>query len=401
MTLLPLQSLDIAEYRGLNGMKLEGFGRINLLVGGNNAGKTSVLEALALFSRPLDIDNWVSTAWRRETKGSRIPVAETVKWMFPRGAGKPDDTGRIWITGQGAFTGRRLHAEYHEQRVVSGVSEDPVKGPYDNGKARGEPGSAGSVVSSGTLIPAGSESLFVGRTLELDLTADFVRRLPGGEEREDNQNTVSVLIAENDSMSWSASTPEPLLPVAVVDASAHRVEATVQDLYSEALRAEQPAQDLKGDFVRTLQKIDPGVQRLDLVQTGRSVTRLQVKHEKTGVTPISALGDGLRRALMIAVTIPTVRGGVLLIDELETALHVSVLKSVLGLLEWAVREFDVQVFATTHSLEAVDAVLGTLPNARDELVGYHLAIDGESRRAKRYTGDLWERLRFERGLDIR
>ncbi len=104
---------------------------------------------------------------------------------------------------------------------------------------------------------------------------------------------------------------------------------------------------------------------------------------------------------MIAVTIPTVRGGVLLIDELETALHVSVLRSVLGLLDWAVREFDVQVFATTHSLEAVDAVLATLPNANDGLVGYHLAIDGESRRANRYTGGLWERLRFERGLDIR
>jgi AAA15 family ATPase/GTPase len=179
------------------------------------------------------------------------------------------------------------------------------------------------------------------------------------------------------------------------------VEATVQDLYSAALEAEKPDQDLKGDFVRTLQKIDPGIQRLDLVQKGRVTTRLQIKHEKTGVTPLSALGDGFRRALMIAVTIPTVRGGVLIIDELETALHVSVLKSVLGLLDWAVREFDVQVFASTHSLDAIDAILNSLPNANDELVGYHLSTEGESRRAKRYSGDLWERLRFERGLDIR
>src|SRR5258708_3406754 len=96
VTPLALQSLDIAEYRGLNGMKLEGFGRINLLVGANNAGKTSVLEALALFSRPLDIDNWVNIAWRREIKGSRVPIAETIKWMFPRYGGKSDDAGRIW-----------------------------------------------------------------------------------------------------------------------------------------------------------------------------------------------------------------------------------------------------------------------------------------------------------------
>lgn len=146
MTPLALQSLDIAEYRGLNGMKLEDFGRINLLVGGNNTGKTSVLEALALFSRPLDIDNWVNTAWRRESVGSRIPLAETIKWMFPRRAGEPDDTGRIWVTGLGSFAGRRLLAEYHEEKVVPGVWQEPVKGSYDNGQAHGvQPNSAPSL----------------------------------------------------------------------------------------------------------------------------------------------------------------------------------------------------------------------------------------------------------------
>lgn len=397
MTPLALQSLDIAEYRGLNGMKLEGFGRINLFVGGNNAGKTSALEALALFARPLDIDNWVNTAWRREIKGSRIPVAETFKWMFPRRAGEPDDSGRIWIAGQGGFAGRRLLAKYHEDKVVAGILQEPIKGSYDNGHTNRLVGNSGTIASSGTLTPSGLDP--IGRALELELTADFVRRLPGGEEKGDN--SANVRIAEDDSMTYSGRAQEPFLPLAVIDASAHRVEATVQDLYSAALDSEQPNQDLKSDFIRTLQKIDPGIQRLDLVQKGRVTTRLQIKHERTGVTPISALGDGFRRALMIAVTIPTVRGGVLLIDELETALHVSVLKSVLGLLDWAVREFDVQVFASTHSLEAVDAVLATLPNAKEEMVGYHLALEGESRRAKRYSGDLWERLRFERGLDIR
>ncbi len=337
MTPLAFQSIDIAEYRGLSGLKLEGIGRINLFVGENNAGKTSVLEALALFSRPLDINNWVNTAWRREIKGSRIPVAETIKWMFPRRAGEADDIGRIWISGQGGFAGRRLLAEYHEERVVAGVLHEPVNGSGESGQTRGVVGSSGSIAPSATWTPSGIEP--IGRALELEMTADFVRPLPGGEERGD-KDRVFVRIAEDGSMTYSGRAQEPLLPLAVIDASAHRVEATVQDLYSAALNAEQPNQDLKSDFIRTLQKIDPGVQRLDLVQTGRGATRLQIKHEKTWGTPLSALGDGFRRALMIAVTIPTVRGGVLLIDELETALHVSVLDSVLGLLKWAAEEFE-------------------------------------------------------------
>jgi predicted ATPase len=375
MTPLALSSLHIAKYRGLNGMKLEDFGRINLIVGSNNAGKTSVLEALALYARPLDIDNWVNTAWRREIKGSRIPIAETIKWMFPHRAGEPDDCGRILIEGQGRFAGRRLLADYYEEKVVAGIVAESAKETTSS-----EP---------------------IGRVMEMRMLADYIHRLADGREQGDSQHSVSVRITEDDSMAYGGRAQDPLLPLAVIDASSHRVEATVQDLYSAALEAEKPDQDLKGDFVRTLQKIDPGIQRLDLVQKGRVTTRLQIKHEKTGVTPLSALGDGFRRALMIAVTIPTVRGGVLIIDELETALHVSVLKSVLGLLDWAVREFDVQVFASTHSLDAIDAILNSLPNANDELVGYHLSTEGESRRAKRYSGDLWERLRFERGLDIR
>lgn len=399
MTQLPLQSLNVAEYRGLNGLKLEGFGRINLFVGENNAGKTSVLEALALFSRPLDIDNWVNTAWRREIKGSRIPVAETIKWMFPRCAGEPDDSGRIWIAGQGGFAGRRLLARYNEEKVVAGVLQEPAKGSYDSGQVQGGRGSSGGFASSGTGTFSGAEP--IGRALDLDLNADFVRRLPGGEERGDNQNRTSVRIAEDDSMTYGGRAQEPLLPLAVIDASSHRVEATVQDLYSAALDAEQPNQDLKSDFIRTLQKIDPGIQRLDLVQKGRVTTRLQIKHERTGVTPLSALGDGFRRALMIAVTIPTVRGGVLLIDELETALHVSVLDSVLGLLKWAAEEFDVQVFATTHSLEAVDAVCQNFSESLEKMVVFRLKPMEAGISVKRLTGEFIERIRFERGLDIR
>lgn len=375
MTTLSLDSLDIAEYRGLAGVGFEQFGRINLFVGCNNSGKTSVLEALALFARPLDIDNWVNTAWRREIRGSRIPVAETIKWMFPRRAGETDDSGRIWIGGQGRFSGRRLLAEYYEERVVAGTVAEPTRE-----RSNREP---------------------IGRAVEMRVLADYVQYPAQAGLQGDHQNSVSIRISEDGSMAYGGRPEEPLLPLAVVDASAHRIEAAVQDVYSAALGTEQPKQDLKGDFIRVLQRIDPGVQRLDLVQAGQVATRLQIKHQSTGVTPLSALGDGFRRALMIAVTIPTVRGGILLIDELETALHASVLRSVLELLAWAVREFDVQVFATTHSLEAVDAVLAALPNAKNDLVGYHLAIEGDLRRVKRYTGDLWERLRFERGLDIR
>ncbi|MBM3880204.1 MAG: hypothetical protein FJ387_10875 [Verrucomicrobia bacterium] len=400
MNPLALQSLNVSEFRGLGGLKLEEFARINLFVGGNNAGKTSVLEALALFARPLDIDNWVTTAWRREGRGLTVAPLETIKWMFPRGAGEPEDSGQIWIEGEGDFVGRRLLAKYYEERTVAGVLREPGGASSPSGPTSTVGGSSGgSIAWTPSLLP-GAES--IGREIQLEIDADFIDRVrPQVHKWGNHQNQLKVRIAGDGSMAYGVRPQEPLLPLAVIDASTYRVESRVQSLYSAALEAERPAQDFKSDFLRTLRCIDPGIQRLDLVQTGGGTARLQIKHEMTGITPLSALGDGFRRALTFAVAIPTVRGGVLLIDELETALHVSVLESVLGLLRWAVEEFDVQVFATTHSLEAVDAVVRAFARAPGSVVGYRLERAEAKPVAKRLSGEGLRELRFDMGLEFR
>lgn len=43
------QTIDIKAYRGLKNITLQNLSRVNILVGENNTGKTSILEAI-LFS---------------------------------------------------------------------------------------------------------------------------------------------------------------------------------------------------------------------------------------------------------------------------------------------------------------------------------------------------------------
>jgi AAA15 family ATPase/GTPase len=45
-----LESVTIHNFRGLRDLELRDLGQINLLVGINNSGKTSVLEALSGFA---------------------------------------------------------------------------------------------------------------------------------------------------------------------------------------------------------------------------------------------------------------------------------------------------------------------------------------------------------------
>ena len=43
------REIEIKSYRGLRNIKLTDLERINVLIGENNSGKTSVLEAIQLF----------------------------------------------------------------------------------------------------------------------------------------------------------------------------------------------------------------------------------------------------------------------------------------------------------------------------------------------------------------
>jgi hypothetical protein len=69
--------------------------------------------------------------------------------------------------------------------------------------------------------------------------------------------------------------------------------------------------------------------------------------------PVTQLGQGFNRLLDIYSELVVADAKVLLIDEIENGLHYSVLPLVWKGLFLAAKEFDVQIFATTHSWECI------------------------------------------------
>ncbi len=70
-----------------------------------------------------------------------------------------------------------------------------------------------------------------------------------------------------------------------------------------------------------------------------------------------ALGDGIKKLFMILIALYSTRNGILLIDEIETGFHYSVLNSVWETLIKASKEFNVQVFISTHSKECIESYM--------------------------------------------
>ena len=83
--------------------------------------------------------------------------------------------------------------------------------------------------------------------------------------------------------------------------------------------------------------------------------------------PIGTYGDGMRRLLAIVLALVDCKGGVLLIDEIDTGFRWTVMADMWRLVVEAARRSNVQVFATTHSYDCVRA-LGLLSGPHPELV---------------------------------
>ena len=71
-----IDQLMIYSLRRLQDLRLPQLGRFNLLVGENNSGKTTALEAIALFCRPLGPLDWLEVARRRAIRSSRESGSE-------------------------------------------------------------------------------------------------------------------------------------------------------------------------------------------------------------------------------------------------------------------------------------------------------------------------------------
>ena len=73
------------------------------------------------------------------------------------------------------------------------------------------------------------------------------------------------------------------------------------------------------------------------------------------LVPLSMMGEGMTRIARIILAISSAAGGIVMVDEIENGIHYSVLEKVWSAIADAAERAQVQVFATTHSFECMEA----------------------------------------------
>ncbi len=126
------------------------------------------------------------------------------------------------------------------------------------------------------------------------------------------------------------------------------------------------ARDIERRFnrIQKTKKIDMLVGALELIEPRIKDVRINPdgwrSHLMTDIglenmIAMSESGEGMNRLSDIVLAMHEAKGGIIFIDEIENGIHHSVQCKVWKAIGQVARELDIQVFATTHSLEMIRA----------------------------------------------
>ncbi len=327
---LVLDSLEIKNFRAFKHLRIEKLGRVNLIVGKNNVGKSSVLEAL-----------WLYTA-----KGDPRVVVQLLR---ERDELKVDDD----VRSASVFASNNLTALrhlFHGRRELSSSSEHIVIGPKsveDDKVAIGFALSERVLSGNGTRILQRTESdaELSGAELVASMTVDLGEKMH-------MLYPLDQLYTDSNPMFRPARVMRTIVHSVII---AHD-GLTAKDValyWDNTIRA-----DLQHDVVAALQIIAPGTISINFVSdTSNGGERIPIIKTQDFVLPIPlrSMGEGMNRMLGIALALVNAKDGMLLIDEVDTGLHYSVLPDLWKLIFEVAHRLNVQVFATSHSWDCIQA----------------------------------------------
>ena len=343
-----LQRLNIESFRGMSGVLLDRLAPVTLVVGANNAGKSSVLEAASLVLRPLNPAQWVQVARQRDID---MAMADGLWSLFPSSVplqvdDGPKQTKQLVVEGQIGGLLRRLSAT-----ALASLSWDSEE--------------------SGELTLRVEARVRDGRNTPINHTMEF---------RPDAPAQFGFGISSS--------------PCFTVTPATHRSTRQLVEHLSNAV--DEGKKDLA---VELLKLFDPDVQGLD-VSASRGRDGIRVTHASRGIVDLASFGDGMRRSAALALALVRAHRGLLLIDELEAGIHTSILTKILTRLVQAAKLADVQILATTHSLELIDAINAAVGEFPDHAMLYYLQRDNQQHLVRSYDQQRMIQLR-EGGLDLR
>ena len=348
---LHLPDLRIKGFRGIKDLHISRLGRVTLLAGKNGAGKTTVLEAVRLYT----------SRGRHANLSALLSEREEVVVVFD------EELHRT-------LPAPNLDALFHGRLITSAlpISIGPSSG--DTLTIQGSADSASHNPEELGLIHVA----FRDCTMEFSTLPSVQRRVQMDQIRQPGPQQINCQSLRPDLLGnhqlaglWDE--------VALTQEESSAVDA-LNLIYSGSVERVT----MIGDFTGSTER--------------RAVVKLR---DEPRPVPLKSLGDGAVRLFTVALALANSKDGFLLIDEAENGIHHSIQRDFWTMILKAAHQNNVQVLATTHSWDCV-ARYAMAAIQIEEVDGALVRLDryDDYTRAVEYTEDDL-RVAAKHGIEVR
>ncbi|MCD4830409.1 MAG: AAA family ATPase [Anaerohalosphaeraceae bacterium] len=312
-----ITDIQIKNFKCFKNLIIPELGRITLISGKNNVGKTALLEAIFLF---LDQRNPGMVLNQYSRRGIRHVLSATEAIWGPMFRNY-DTNSKILIS---------LKINDNSEQVTYQFNKNFA--PLPSPEIKSEKQQVSTNEEFATPAIDAEYTIGSGKKFVLHYFCDS-----------NNQNRLSL---------QSKTTPANiLLPGGTFLPSKEHIQSKeIADRFSELAK-----QDRENEAVEFLRIIEPRLETLKIITEGPNSF---VHGKLNGVPktiPVNLMGEGMEKLLSLIVSIVHSRGHVVFLDEIENGIHYSVLSKVWEATCKAARKYDCQLIATTHSYECLKA----------------------------------------------
>lgn len=348
------KNIKIENFRCFKSFELQQLGRVNLLVGENNSGKTSILEAIQLLCSRSNLE----------------PLSEI---MTHRGEYfcEDNDRRRRELDIRHLFYGHEI--EPNTNLSILGEQDNIVKQLH---LSVGIPSTAASKFIHNIEDAARNSDSNIPEEVIQELKNRFRQELKketniNDDDFSDNSEDLKFSVK---SINGDASEETVRIPLSTnygLDINLIRrfsgdlknQQEKTQFVTSSSLTTQNMIElfdrvvltDDEKLILEALQTVEPNIEKIASINPyvinsfeSRSsfVVRLSDRNQRV---PIGSMGDGVWRMLGLTLAIVCAKDGVLFVDEIDTGLHFTAMSDMWKLVWKTAKELNVQVFATTHN----------------------------------------------------
>ena len=349
---LHLKDIRIQGFRCFDDLTVNRLGRVNLIAGRNGSGKSSFLEAIQVFAQR----GQRNSIYR--ILGSRNEYSEGVDERFGP---------FVLFDHRSLFNGRKPNID---SRVTIG-SVDQTNEIIISPRT--------TEVRNGRIAEYIAEVFPVGQIRFLQVEcANHIGYVPIAAIFKQSAIQIPIEEGEFDAPITFAKLG-PDVPSEVLIASLWE-DVAITPSVEPAIKALGSIAGTDVADVAVLGGREPETQPITMVRMAGANERVSLR----------SLGDGAVRAFGYVMALASAKSGIMLIDEVENGIHYTVLSEFWNMILRTAQEYDVQVFATTHSWDCIRGF--TRASVENEDVDCAMFRLGETRITKRlraveYTSD--------------